>query len=412
MHPTLKKVERLREDFPALQREVRPGVPLVYLDSTASTLKPRPVIERLADFYLHHYANIHRGIHTLAEEATEAYEQARARVARFIGAAHPEEIVFVRNATEAINLVAKSWGKAFLRSGDLVVVTEMEHHANIVPWQQLAEEKGIRLAFVPVTSEGRLDLDAYARLLAQGPKLVGLVHMSNVTGTVNPVADMARMAHEAGARVLVDGAQSTPHFPINVQALGVDFFAFSGHKMLGPSGIGVLYARRELLEAMPPFLGGGGMIRKVTLEGFTPAELPAKFEAGTPAIAEAVGLAAAIEYLEKVGWEAITAHERALGEYLLPRLLEIPGLRLLGPTTMDDRGTVFSFWLDAAHPHDVAQVLDHYGVAVRAGHHCAQPLHRHYGVPASTRASLYLYNTFEDLDRFLQALRHVVDMFS
>ncbi len=412
MHPTLKKVERLREDFPALQREVRPGVPLVYLDSTASTLKPRPVIERLADFYLHHYANIHRGIHTLAEEATEAYEQARARVARFIGAAHPEEIVFVRNATEAINLVAKSWGKAFLRSGDLVVVTEMEHHANIVPWQQLAEEKGIRLAFVPVTSEGRLDLDAYARLLAQGPKLVGLVHMSNVTGTVNPVADMARMAHEVGARVLVDGAQSTPHFPINVQALGVDFFAFSGHKMLGPSGIGVLYARRELLEAMPPFLGGGGMIRKVTLEGFTPAELPAKFEAGTPAIAEAVGLAAAIEYLEKVGWEAITAHERALGEYLLPRLLEIPGLRLLGPTTMDDRGTVFSFWLDAAHPHDVAQVLDHYGVAVRAGHHCAQPLHRRYGVPASTRASLYLYNTFEDLDRFLQALRHVVDMFS
>ncbi len=412
MHPTLKKMQRLREDFPALQREVRPGVSLVYLDSTASTLKPRPVVERLAEFYLYHYANIHRGIHTLAEEATEAYEQARARVARFIGAAHPEEIVFVRNATEAINLVAKSWGKAFLQPGDLVVVTEMEHHANIVPWQQLVEERGIRLAFVPVTPEGRLDLDAYARLLAQGPKLVGLVHMSNVTGTVNPIADMARMAHEVGARVLVDGAQSTPHFPVNVQALGVDFYAFSGHKMLGPSGIGVLYARRELLEAMPPFLGGGGMIRKVTLEGFTPAELPAKFEAGTPAIAEAVGLAAAIEYLESVGWEAITAHERALGEYLLPRLLEIPGLRLLGPTTMEDRGTVFSFWLDAAHPHDVAQVLDHYGVAVRAGHHCAQPLHQRYGVPASTRASLYLYNTFEDLDRFLQALRHVVEMFS
>ncbi len=412
MHPTLKKMQRLREDFPALQREVRPGVSLVYLDSTASTLKPRPVVERLAEFYLYHYANIHRGIHTLAEEATEAYEQARARVARFIGAAHPEEIVFVRNATEAINLVAKSWGKAFLQPGDLVVVTEMEHHANIVPWQQLVEEKSIRLAFVPVTPEGRLDLDAYARLLDQGPKLVGLVHMSNVTGTVNPIADMARMAHEVGAQVLVDGAQSTPHFPINVQALGVDFYAFSGHKMLGPSGIGVLYARRELLEAMPPFLGGGGMIRKVTLEGFTPAELPAKFEAGTPAIAEAVGLAAAIEYLESVGWEAITAHERALGEYLLPRLLEISGLRLLGPTSMDDRGTVFSFWLDTAHPHDVAQVLDHYGVAVRAGHHCAQPLHQRYGVPASTRASLYLYNTFEDLDRFLQALRHVVEMFS
>ena len=404
-------VECIRQDFPALQREVRPGVPVVYLDSTASTLKPRPVIERLADFYLHHFANIHRGIHMLAEAATEAYEQARSRVARFLGAAEPEEIVFVRNATEAINLVARSWGKAFLQPGDLVLLTQMEHHANIVPWQQLAEEKGIRLAFVPLTPEGRLDLEAFDRLLAQGPKLVAFTHMSNVTGVVNPVAELTRKAHAVGARVLVDGAQAAPHFPVNVQALGVDFYAFSGHKMLGPTGIGVLYGRRELLEAMPPFLGGGGMIREVTLEGFRPADLPAKFEAGTPAIAEAVGLDAAIAYLEQWGWEAIVEHERELGEYLLPRLLEIPGLRLLGPTEMTDRAGVFAFWLDAAHPHDVAEVLNHYGVAVRAGHHCAQPLHAHFGVPASSRASLYLYNTQEDLDRLLEALRQAVALF-
>ncbi len=407
-----RTLEHLRADFPSLQREVRPGISLVYLDSTASTLKPRPVIERLADFYLNHYANIHRGIHTLAEEATDAYENARARVAQFIGAAQPEEIVFVRNTTEAINLVAKSWGKTFLKAGDLVITTEMEHHANIVPWQQLVEEKGIRLAFVPVTDEGRLDMEAFEALLAQEPKLVAIAHMSNVTGTVNPVEDMARRAHEAGALVLIDGAQSTPHFPIDVQRIGADFFAFSGHKMLGPSGIGVLYARKELLESMPPFLGGGGMIRKVTLEGFTPAELPAKFEAGTPAIAEAVGLAAAIDYLEQVGWEAIVAHERALGEYLLPKLLDVPGLHLLGPTSMESRGAVFSFWLEDAHPHDVAQILDHYGIAVRAGHHCAQPLHRRFGYPASTRASLYLYNTFEDVDRFLQALYKVIEKFT
>ncbi len=404
-------LERVRADFPVLQREVRPGVPLVYLDSTASTLKPRPVIERMAEFYLYHYANIHRGIHTLAEEATEAYEGARARVARFIGAAHPEEIVFVRNATEAINLVARTWGRAFLKEGDLVLLTEMEHHANIVPWQQLAQEKGVRLEFVPITPEGRLDLEGYEKLLTQEPKLVSFVHMANVPGTVNPVAEMARKAHEVGAVVLVDGAQSVPHFPVRVQEIGADFFAFSGHKMLGPTGIGVLYGRLELLEAMPPFLGGGSMIRQVTLKGFTPAEVPAKFEAGTPAIGEAVGLAAAIEYLETLGWEAIIAHERDLGEYLLPRLLEVPGLHLLGPTDMEDRGGVFSFWLEAAHPHDVAQGVDHYGVAVRAGHHCAQPLHRRYGYPASTRASLYLYNTREDLDRLLDALYRVVEMF-
>lgn len=402
----------VREDFPALKREVRPGVPVVYLDSTASTLKPKPVIERLADFYLHHYANIHRGIHMLAEEATEAYEQARRKVADFIGAREPEEIVFVRNTTEAINLVAKSWGKAFLQPGDTVLITEMEHHANIVPWHQLAEEKGIRVGFVPITDEGRLDMEAFIRLLEEKPKLVAFAHMSNVTGVVNPVAKLTRLAHEAGARVLVDGAQAAPHFPVNVQDLDVDFYAFSGHKMLGPSGIGVLYARKELLEAMPPFLGGGGMIRQVTKEGFIPAELPAKFEAGTPAIAEAVGLAAAIDYLTGIGWEAITAHERALGAYLLPRLLEVPGLRLLGPHTMEDRGAVFAFWLDSAHPHDIAEVLNHYGVAVRAGHHCAQPLHQRFGVPASTRASLYIYNTTEDLDRFLETLHRVVRMFA
>ncbi len=404
--------QTVRADFPTLQREVRPGVPLVYLDSTASSLKPRQVVERLADFYLHHYANIHRGIHTLAEEATAAYEEARQKVALFLGAHEAEEIIFVRNATEAINLVAHAWARAHLRRGDLIVLTQAEHHANIVPWHILAAERGVRLAFVPVDGEGRLDLDAFHRLLAQGPRLVALTHMSNVTGVVPPVADMVRAARQAGARVLLDGAQAAPHLPLHVAALEVDFYAVSAHKMLGPSGIGALYARREVLETMQPFLGGGGMIRRVTLEGFAPAEPPARFEAGTPPIAEAVGWAAAIDYLQTLGMERLHAYEQELGAYALARLAEVPGLRLLGPTTMESRGAVFAFWLDAAHPHDVAQVLDHYGVAVRAGHHCAQPLHRHFGVPASARAGLYFYNTRADIDRLVEALGHVVRMFA
>ncbi|NPA30734.1 MAG: SufS family cysteine desulfurase [Chloroflexi bacterium] len=410
--PTALDLNRIRADFPALQREVRPGVSLVYLDSTASSLKPRPVVERLADFYLHHYANIHRGIHTLAEEATAAYEAARQKVALFLGASEAEEIIFVRNATEAVNLVAHAWARVHLRPGDLIVTTEAEHHANIVPWQMLAAERGLRLEFGRVDDQGRLDLEHFHRLLAQEPRLVAFTHMSNVTGVIPPVAEMTRAAHAVGARVLVDGAQAAPHLPINLAALGVDFYAVSAHKMLGPSGIGALYARREVLDTMQPFLGGGGMIRRVTTQGFAPAEPPAMFEAGTPAIAEAVGWAAAIDYLQALGMERVRQHERDLGAYALERLRQVPGLRLLGPATMQDRGAVFAFWLDAAHPHDVAQVLDHHGVAVRAGHHCAQPLHRRFGVPASARAGLYLYNTRADIDRLIEALEHVVRMFA
>ena len=410
--PTALDLNRIRADFPALQREVRPGVSLVYLDSTASSLKPRPVVERLADFYLHHYANIHRGIHTLAEEATAAYEAARQKVALFLGASEAEEIIFVRNATEAVNLVAHAWARVHLRPGDLIVTTEAEHHANIVPWQMLAAERGLRLEFGRVDDQGRLDMEHFHRLLAQEPRLVAFTHMSNVTGVIPPVAEMTRAAHAAGARVLLDGAQAAPHLPINLAALGVDFYAVSAHKMLGPSGIGALYARREVLDTMQPFLGGGGMIRRVTTQGFAPAEPPAMFEAGTPAIAEAVGWAAAIDYLQALGMERVRQHERDLGAYALERLRQVPGLRLLGPATMQDRGAVFAFWLDAAHPHDVAQVLDHHGVAVRAGHHCAQPLHRRFGVPASARVGLYLYNTRADIDRLGEALEHVVRMFT
>ncbi len=403
-------VPRLRQDFPVLQREVRPGVPLVYLDSTATSQKPRQVIEAIADFYLHHNANIHRGIHTLAEEATAAYEAARVKVARFIHAASPREIVFVRNATEAINLVAYTWGRAHLKAGDVVLLTEMEHHANLVPWQILAAERGLRLEFLPVTPDGQLDLDALPRLLALEPKLVAFSGMSNVTGAIPPAQEITRLAHEAGALVLLDGAQLVPHAPVDVQALGVDFLAFSGHKMLGPTGVGVLYARRDLLEALPPFLGGGDMIRRVELRSFVPNEVPHKFEAGTPAIAEVVGLGAAIDYLNAVGMDKIAAYEHAIGAYALERLREIPGLRVFGPEA-PHKGAVFAFWLAEAHPHDIAQVLDYYGIAVRAGHHCAQPLHAQLGIPATARASFYLYNTPDEVDKLVDALYKVKEMF-
>ncbi len=402
---------RLRQDFPVLQRETRAGVPLTYLDSTATSQKPRQVVEAIADFYLHHNANIHRGIHTLAEEATAAYEEARAKVAKFIGAASPREIVFVRNATEAIDLVAYTWARANLRAGDVVLLTEMEHHANLVPWQMLASAQGVKLAFIPVREDGALDMDALPPLLARKPKLVAVSGMSNVTGFQPDVAALARQAHEAGARVLVDGAQLVPHAPVDVQALGADFLAFSSHKMLGPTGVGVLYARRELLEQMPPFLGGGDMIKRVTLEGFATNSVPHKFEAGTPAIAEVVGLGAAIDYLEAVGMAAIHAYEQAMTAYVLPRLQEVPGLHLLGTTT-ERRGAVFSFWMDGIHAHDIAQILDHYGVAVRAGHHCAQPLHIKFGVPATARASFYLYNTPEEADRLIDALYKAKEVFA
>lgn len=409
-HLKVISVEKIRADFPILQREVRPGVKLVYLDSTATAQKPLAVIEAMDKYYRWSNANIHRGVHTLGEEATALYEAARQRVARFINARKTREIVFTRNTTEAINLVAYSWGRSQLHPGDLIVLTEMEHHSNLVPWQILGAEKGLRLEFVPVTDDGYLDLIAYQQLLEQRPRLVAFTHMSNVLGTINPVTQMIELAHQAGAMVLLDGAQSVPHLRVDVQALGVDFLAFSAHKMLGPTGIGVLYAREDLLEHMPPFLGGGDMIKKVQLRSFVPNEIPYKFEAGTPAIAEAVGFAAAIDYLENVGMEAIAAYEHELVAYALERLATIPGLKVFGPPA-EHRGGVVSFSIEGVHPHDVAQILDREGIAVRAGHHCAMPLHEKLGVAATTRASFYLYNTFDEVDRLVEALQKVQTIF-
>jgi cysteine desulfurase/selenocysteine lyase len=404
-------VSRIRADFPILGREVRPGVPLAYLDSTASSQKPEAVIEAMNAFYRRSNANIHRGIHTLAEEATAAYEEARAKVAKFIAAPAARQVIFTRNATEAINLVAYSWGRANLSAGDVVILTEMEHHANLVPWHILASEKNIRLEFIPVTDDGMLDLAEYDRLLALGPKLVSFTHMSNVLGTINPAEEIIRKAKAVGAITLVDGAQSVPHFAVNVQQLGCDFLAFSAHKMCGPTGIGVLYGRKDLLETMPTFLGGGDMIKTVHLRSFTPNSIPHKFEAGTPAIAEAVGLGAAVDYLATIGMDAIAAHEHAIMEYALERLAEIPGLRVFGGNARP-RGGVAAFSLPGIHPHDVAQILDETGVAVRAGHHCAQPLHEKFGLTATARASFYLYNTTEEVERLVEGIYRVKKVFS
>ncbi|MCL4561725.1 MAG: cysteine desulfurase [Chloroflexi bacterium] len=403
-------VERVREDFPILQREIRPGVPLVYLDSAATSQKPASVIESIDSYYARTNANIHRGIHTLAEEATAGYEAARAKVAKFIGISNARQVIFTRNATESINLVAQTWGRANLHSGDLVILTEMEHHSNLVPWQMLASEKGLRLEFIPVTDEGLLDLEVYQTLLAQGPRLVAFTHMSNVLGTITPAKEIIRLAHQSGALALVDGAQSVPHFPVNAADLDADFLAFSAHKMCGPTGIGVLFGKEALLEAMPPFLGGGDMIRKVFLRSFTPNELPHKFEAGTPAIAEAFGLGAAVDYLTSRGMEPIASYEHGLTEYALDRLEEVPGVHVYGPPAQN-RGGVLSFTMDGIHPHDVSQVLDRYGVAIRAGHHCAMPLHEKLGLAATSRASLYLYNRTDEIDRLVEALYTVKKIF-
>jgi len=394
----------LRADFPVFDRPHRSGRPLAFLDSAASAPKPRVVIEALADAYGHHYANVHRGIYELSEDATARYEAARKALARFIGAPSEREIVFVRNATEAINLVAFSWGRANLGPGDLILLTEMEHHANLVPWQQLSEATGASLEFVAITDDGKLDLDDLRARLARGPKLVAIGQVSNALGTINPVVEITRMAHDAGALVLLDAAQSVPHMPVSVTELKVDFLALSGHKMLGPSGIGALWARRELLEAMPPFLTGGSMISKVTLGGTTWAEVPLKFEAGTPAIAEAVGLAAAIGYLEGIGMENVRAHERFLFERAWSALGRISGVRLLGPSDPNEHAGVISFVIDGVHPHDVATVFDHHAVAVRAGHHCAQPVMARYDLPATTRASFYIYNDVDDIERLTEAI--------
>jgi cysteine desulfurase/selenocysteine lyase len=404
-------VDAIRADFPILDREVN-GKKLVFLDSAASSQKPVQVIEAMSTYYRKHHANVHRGIYRLSEEATDAFEKARRRIARFINAPSQKEVVFTRNATESINLVAQTWGRVNLRAGDEILLTEMEHHANLVPWQLIAQEKEAKLRYISITQDGELDLTTLDNLLTERTKMVAFTQASNVLGTLTPVRRIVNAAHAVGAITLVDGAQGTPHLPVDVQELGCDFYAFSSHKMCGPTGVGVLWGRRELLESMPPFMGGGEMIRRVTLEGSEWADLPHKFEAGTPAIAEAIGLGAAVDYLDGVGMEAIRAHEKELTAYALERLIEIPGLTVYGPTDIEVRGGVTAFVLDNAHPHDVATILDSEGVAVRAGHHCAMPLHKRLSLPATTRASFYIYNTPEEIDRLVEALYKVKHIFS
>jgi cysteine desulfurase/selenocysteine lyase len=397
----------LRADFPILHQEHHAGVPLIYLDNAATSQKPLRVIEAIDDYYRRYNANVHRGVHKLSEEATTAYEEARIKIRRFINASSKREIIYTRGTTEGINLVAQTWGRANLKPGDVVISTAMEHHSNIVPWQMLALEKGFTLKFIPVLPVGTLDLEAYARFLNEGGvKLVTVMHVSNVLGTINPVAEMTRQAHEAGALILVDGAQSVPHMPIDVQALDVDWLAFSGHKMLAPTGSGVLYGKRDLLEAMPPWMGGGDMISRVRLDGTTYNDLPYKFEAGTPSIAEAIGLGCAVDYLSEIGMDKIRAHEQEITTYALERLAEVPSLTLYGPEAAK-KGAVATFTMDGVHAHDVAQILDSVGIAVRGGHHCAQPLHDHYGIPASARASFYLYNTTAEVDALIEGLYKV-----
>jgi cysteine desulfurase/selenocysteine lyase len=394
----------IRDGFPLLARSIADPRPLVFLDSAASSQKPAAVIAALDDYYRHVNANVHRGIYRLSEAATEKYEAARRRVAAFINAASERECIFVRNTTEAINLVAQTWGRSTIGAGDLIVLSTMEHHSNIVPWQLLAAERGAQLAYIPLTDDHRLDMAAFADLMQREPKLVAVTHVSNALGTINDVATIARQARAAGATVLVDAAQSAPHLACDVQALGADFLAFSGHKMLGPMGAGVLYGKRDLLEAMPPFLAGGSMIRKVGLTESTWAEVPAKFEAGTPAVGDAIALGVAIDYLANLGMDRVLAHEQAVVGYALARLAEIPGITIYGPSDPAQRSGVISFNLEQIHPHDVASILDEENVAVRAGHHCAQPLLASLGVVATTRASFYVYNSEDDVDRLVAAL--------
>ena len=395
--------EKVRAAFPALERKIK-GKPLAYLDSGASSQRVLTSIQAVDRYERSHHSNVHRGSHTLSAEATAAYEGARATVADHIGAADRREIVFVRNATEAINLVARTWGAANVGEGDRILLTEMEHHSNIVPWQQLAETTGAEIDWVPVTGEGLLDMDAYASLLEKGPKLVAVTHVSNVLGTTNPLAEITRLAHDAGALVLADGAQSAPKMPLDMAELGVDFYAITGHKLYGPTGIGALWGRLELLAAMPPFLGGGSMINKVTKEKTTYADPPQRFEAGTPAIAQAIGMAAALRWLDAVGMDAALAHEREIADYALERLEGVEGLKVFGPPRAPERVGPVSFELDGVHAHDVSEILDRHGVAVRAGHHCAQPLMDRLGVPATARASFGIYTTPAEIDQLVEGL--------
>ena len=404
--PAPLNTEALRKDFPLLSRTVN-GRPIVYLDSASSALQPQSVIGAMTRYYETTHANVHRGVYATAEESTTLYERARIAAGRFLGAADPaREVVFTKNTTESLNLVAHSWGRGNLRAGDAVLLTEMEHHSNIVPWMLLSEElDGLDLRYIPVDGDGRLVLDDLERLV-EGVKVVGVSAMSNVLGTINPVRVIADVAHAAGAVVVADGAQLVPHLPVDVQALGADFLAFSGHKTMGPTGIGVLWARAELLESMAPYLGGGGMILDVKLDSFKPAEPPARFEAGTPPIAEAVGLTAALRYLGDLGLDRIRAHERALTVHALERLEEKlgPDVRVFGPPAGDDRGGVLSIAYRDVHPHDLAQVLDQFGVCVRPGHHCAKPLMRKLGVPATARASLSLFSDEHDIEVLIEGL--------
>jgi cysteine desulfurase / selenocysteine lyase len=413
----LFKVDLIRADFPVLGREVH-GKPLAYLDNAATSQKPEAVLQAVDDYYRRYNANIHRGVHTLAEEATAAYEEARHRVARFINASSSREVVFVRNTTEAINLVAMAWGRKNVGAGDVIVLSVMEHHSNLVPWQLLAQAVGARLEFIGLDPEGRLALDDLDRLLEahnERVRLVAISGMSNVLGTINPVAEVAARAHRAGAHLLVDGAQSVPHLPVDVQQLDADILAFSGHKMLGPTGIGVLWARREVLQAMPPFLGGGDMIKSVHLHTSEWADIPHKFEAGTPNIAQAIGLGVAVDYLNALGMGQVQAHEQAMAAYAMSRLETVPNLHIYGPPAQE-RGSVVTFNLLRGselliHPHDLASILDLEGIAIRAGHHCAQPLMEYYGVPASARASFYLYNTESEVDRLVAGLLKAQHLF-
>jgi cysteine desulfurase / selenocysteine lyase len=406
-----RSIEEIRAEFPILAREIH-GRPLAYLDNGATAEKPLAVIETLDRYWREQNANVHRGVHTLSEEATALYEQARRTVAEHLGA-DPREVIFVRNATEALNLVAYSWARTNLTEGDRILVTEMEHHSNVVPWYQVAHEKGAHLDWASITDEGRLDLDGLASLLERGPKLVCVAHVSNVLGTINPVAEIARMAHDAGALLVVDGAQAGPKLELDMAELGADFYAITSHKMYGPTGIGALFGRRGLLEEMPPFIGGGSMIRKVSKELITWADLPAKFEGGTPAIGEAIGFGAAVRWLEGLGLPAVHAAEAELAAYALERVGEVPGVTVFGPPAGDDRGGIVSFSMEGVHAHDVSEILDRHGVAVRAGHHCAQVLMQRLGVPATTRASLAVYNTRGEVDRLVEGLletRRVFDL--
>ena len=409
MHTPPFDIAAVRRDFPILQLPIER--PVAFLDSASSSQKPEAVIAAQAAFYRTTNANVHRGVYQLSEQATYAFERARGRVASFINANSAREVIFTRNTTEAINLVAQSWGGSNLHPGDVILLSQMEHHSNIVPWQLLAQRTGATLRAIPIDRAGRLVLDDLDTLL-QGVKLVAVTHVSNVLGTINPVEYLATKAHAVGALILVDGAQSVPHMPTDVQALGIDFLAFSGHKMLAPTGVGVLWGRRALLEAMPPFMGGGSMIKTVTIEVSTYADVPARFEAGTPMIGEAIALGHAIDYLEGIGMANVAAYEDSLGHYLLDQLVEVAGVTVYGPPIGPDRAAMASFTVDCAHPHDVAQVLDSEGVAVRAGHHCTQPLHAALDVPSTARASCYLYNTTQDIDRLVAGLRKVTTLFA